>query len=134
MSGNVATDPLDIARGLLQVDDHAFQGVVTKLRTTKGSPFALDVMKEGADRIDALTAALRALVAKAPKVSGPPRENSLWIAERISRTHRTQYSTAGWRCECGYKYASFGFGNSVVEDHRITEAVLAGLAARADEC
>lgn len=35
-------------------DDHAFQGVVTKLRTTKGSPFAREVMDEAADRIEDL--------------------------------------------------------------------------------
>lgn len=125
--------PLELAHEFLAVDDHAFQGVVTKLRTTKGSPFALDVMKEGADRIDALTAVLRALV-EAPKVVEPPKENPLWIAERISRTHRTNYSAAGWRCECGHKYIH-GVGGFQIEDHRITEAVLAGLlAAQADEC
>ena len=37
-------------------DPHDFQGIVTKLRTTKGSPYALDVMKEAADVIDAVLA------------------------------------------------------------------------------
>lgn len=33
-------------------DPNDFQGIVTKLRTTKGSEYALDVMKEAADVID----------------------------------------------------------------------------------
>lgn len=39
-------------------DIHAFQGIVTKLRTTKGSPYALDVMAEAADEIERLHRAL----------------------------------------------------------------------------
>lgn len=35
---------------------HEFQGIVTKLRTTKGSPYALDVMRDAADMIDAVLA------------------------------------------------------------------------------
>lgn len=37
-------------------DIHAFQGIVTKLRTTKGSPYALEVMAEAADEIERLKA------------------------------------------------------------------------------
>jgi hypothetical protein len=33
-------------------DDHAFQGLITKLRTTSGSFYALDVMSEAANRIE----------------------------------------------------------------------------------
>lgn len=33
---------------------HEFQGIVTKLRTTRGSPFALDVMRDAANVIDAV--------------------------------------------------------------------------------
>lgn len=38
--------------------DHEFLGVVTKLRTTRGSQFALDTMSEAADRIEQLLEAL----------------------------------------------------------------------------
>jgi hypothetical protein len=38
--------------GVSDTDIHAFQGIVTKLRTTTGSPFALDVMAEAADEIE----------------------------------------------------------------------------------
>lgn len=33
-------------------DIHAFQGIVTKLRTTRGSQYALNVMAEAADLIE----------------------------------------------------------------------------------
>jgi hypothetical protein len=35
---------------------HAFQGIVTKLQTTKGTPYALDVMREAVERIEAVLA------------------------------------------------------------------------------
>jgi hypothetical protein len=73
---------LEEARAALAVDDHKFQGVVTKLRTTRGSQFALDVMSEAADRIETLTAALRDLIEPPTDEEFFDRQASAIIQER----------------------------------------------------
>lgn len=43
-------------------DIHGFYGIVTKLRTTRGSLFALDVMAEAADLIESQAAIIKAFM------------------------------------------------------------------------
>lgn len=100
-------------REALAQDDHAFQGVVTKLRTTRGSAFARCVMDEAADRIETLAAALRALLAE------PPTDE--WESRTENRIHYRYGVNSGI-------YSGYPFGQTAthVEQQRRFESETSG--------
>lgn len=51
------------------------------------------------------------------------------VADATVRKHGTNYSAAGWSCDCGHHYRH-GVASHQVEDHRMAAAVEADRAQR----